>query len=167
LSIGELADQAGVTPRTIRYYVELGLLPPPSGPGPKAEYSDEHLKRLLFIKGLQIRRLSLEEIRAYLKEEDGAPLDMPEDMPGPAPASSAADYVAEMRSMYRMSLPDRQLPQLSAQRADNFVGEPWMRIPITADVELNVRRRGSRIDTRLAKAIEELKRILSEKEDQE
>ncbi len=33
LSIGELAQRAGVTRRTIRYYVEIGLLQPPDGSG--------------------------------------------------------------------------------------------------------------------------------------
>ena len=33
--IGELADLAGVTPRTIRYYVSIGLLPAPEQAGPK------------------------------------------------------------------------------------------------------------------------------------
>src|SRR5438045_3652795 len=33
LTIAELAARAGVTPRTIRYYVAEGLLPPPGGRG--------------------------------------------------------------------------------------------------------------------------------------
>jgi DNA-binding transcriptional MerR regulator len=163
-SIGELADRAGVTPRTIRYYVELGLLPPPSGPGPKAVYSTEHLDRLMMIRKLQMRRLSLDEIRSYLSEADGSTLEMPADIPPAGRESSAAAYISELRSMHGSPPPQASF-QFAEQRPDTFTAEPWMRIPITPDVELNVRRRGSRIDTRLAKAIEELKRILSQEED--
>jgi hypothetical protein len=91
-------------------------------------------------------------------------LELPPEVPtGP---TTAADYVSELRSMYGRTPSQASLPVSSEPRPSNFTAEPWMRIPITPDVELNVRRRGSRIDTRLAKAVEELKRILSQEEEQ-
>lgn len=61
--VGELADKAGVTKRTIHYYIGRGLIPPPAGEGLGAVYSDEHLYRILLIKKLQDSFLPLDEIR--------------------------------------------------------------------------------------------------------
>jgi Ca-activated chloride channel family protein len=158
-SIGELADRAGVTPRTIRYYVELGLLPPPAGTGNRATYGPEHLDRLMTIKKLQMRRLSLDEIRAYLAEAEGAAPPMA-DLEEPMLPSSAAQYISDLRSNYEVRQPKPQMRSLT----DAYTAEPWTRIPISPDIELHVRRRGSRIDTRLAKAIEELRRLFAEEE---
>ena len=60
-AIGELADLAGVTPRTIRYYVSIGLLPAPEQAGPRTRYGDGHLKRLRLIRNLQRQHLPLGE----------------------------------------------------------------------------------------------------------
>jgi DNA-binding transcriptional MerR regulator len=62
MTIQELADRAEVTTRTIRYYVEQGVLPPPER-GRPAEYTEEHLERLALIKRLKEQYLPLEEIR--------------------------------------------------------------------------------------------------------
>src|SRR5580765_3204399 len=67
MNIGELARQAEVTPRTIRYYVEQGLLPPPER-GYPAEYTAEHAERLELIKLLKDERLPLEEIKATVQQ---------------------------------------------------------------------------------------------------
>jgi len=50
LSIGELSDATGVTRRTIRFYVQRGLLPPPLGGGRGSYYTEAHLLRLLAVK---------------------------------------------------------------------------------------------------------------------
>jgi DNA-binding transcriptional MerR regulator len=62
MTIQELADRAEVTTRTIRYYVEQGVLPPPER-GRPAEYTEEHVARLALIKRLKEQYLPLEEIR--------------------------------------------------------------------------------------------------------
>src|SRR5688572_29999932 len=66
-SLVELAKLADVTARTIRYYIEQGLLAAPEPEGPKTRYSDEHLARLLAIKRLQTAHLPLAEIRQQLQ----------------------------------------------------------------------------------------------------
>ncbi len=76
-SIGEIAREAGVTRRTIRYYVELGLLPPPESSCRGASYGPEHRSRLEAIKSLQEARLSLDEIRDHLAA-DASPDATPE-----------------------------------------------------------------------------------------
>ena len=63
LKIDELAERAGVTRRTIRYYIASGLL---AAPGARGMYGQAHLDRVLTIKRLQAERLSLREIRDRL-----------------------------------------------------------------------------------------------------
>ena len=50
--IGELAHAAGITVRTLRYYQERKLLPPPRREGRIAWYSQAHLSRLRIISQL-------------------------------------------------------------------------------------------------------------------
>jgi DNA-binding transcriptional MerR regulator len=64
--LDELADEAGVSPRTIRYYVQRGLLPAPTFRGRDTAYGEEHLARLRAIKRLQERFLPLDEIESQL-----------------------------------------------------------------------------------------------------
>ncbi len=76
MSIAELAKRAGVTVRTVRYYVAEGLLPPPAGAGPHSAYCREHLVRLEAVRRLKARYYPLAEIRRTLDgrsaEEVGA-----------------------------------------------------------------------------------------------
>ncbi|HEX2911724.1 MAG TPA: MerR family transcriptional regulator [Chloroflexia bacterium] len=63
LRIGELAEKAGVTTRTIRYYESLGLLGPNEREGKGFRYyTDLELARLRKIDTLKELGLSLEEI---------------------------------------------------------------------------------------------------------
>ena len=66
-SLTELADLAGVTPRTVRYYLAQGLLPAVGQTGPGAKYDDRHLARLRLIRRLQTEHLPLAEIRRRLE----------------------------------------------------------------------------------------------------
>jgi DNA-binding transcriptional MerR regulator len=63
MRIGELAEEAGVTPRTIRYYESLGLLGPSEREGHGFRYYTEtELTRLKKIDALKQLGLRLEEI---------------------------------------------------------------------------------------------------------
>lgn len=66
--VSELADKAGVTKRTIHYYISKGLLLPPEGSGVNSLYNDEHLQRILLIKKLQSEYMPLDKIREYILE---------------------------------------------------------------------------------------------------
>ncbi len=67
MRIGEFAEQAGVTPRTIRYYEGLGLLGPNEREGHGFRYYTEaELTRLKKIDALKQLGLSLEEIGEVL-----------------------------------------------------------------------------------------------------
>jgi DNA-binding transcriptional MerR regulator len=73
LRIGEVAKLAGTTPRTIRYYEEIGLLPAAQGrePGAHRTYAEadvERLTQLLRMKSLL--GLSLEELKDLIEAED-------------------------------------------------------------------------------------------------
>lgn len=63
-TIQELADLGGVTRRTVRYYVQRGLIPPPLGVGRGAHYDAGHLAALQRVRGLQEAGVPLDAIRA-------------------------------------------------------------------------------------------------------
>jgi DNA-binding transcriptional MerR regulator len=67
--IDELAQRAGLTVDTIRYYQRERLLPPAERAGRLKLYDTEHLRRLERIRELQHRRFSLAAIRALLESE--------------------------------------------------------------------------------------------------
>jgi DNA-binding transcriptional MerR regulator len=93
-SLTELADLAGVTPRTVRYYLASGLLPAVGVSGPGAKYGDDHLDRLRVIRRLQREHLPLAEIRRRLAELDGATIHDLAGTEAPAtPGDSALEYI--------------------------------------------------------------------------
>lgn len=72
LRIGEVAKLAGTTPRTIRYYEEIGLLPAASGrqPGAHRTYADGDVERLTELLRLKdLLGLSLEELKELVEAE--------------------------------------------------------------------------------------------------
>jgi MerR family transcriptional regulator, repressor of the yfmOP operon len=70
--IGEMSEQVGVSPRTLRYYEELGLLQPSHySPGGSRRYVESDRQRILRIRELQaIMGFNLEEIREILHADD-------------------------------------------------------------------------------------------------
>lgn len=61
--IDELASLAGVTARTVRYYIAQGLLERPEGEKRGAHYLPRHLAQLLQIRRWSDAGLSLDRIR--------------------------------------------------------------------------------------------------------
>ncbi|MBN1484159.1 MAG: MerR family transcriptional regulator [Chloroflexia bacterium] len=66
MRIGELAEKSGVTVRTIRYYIEEGLLPPPARRGSYGDFDESYIQRLQLIAELKRQRLSLSAIHDRL-----------------------------------------------------------------------------------------------------
>ncbi len=63
-SIGEISEKTGLSPRTVRYWEELGLLPGVRRrAGGRRVYGRDELERLRFILRLKNMGLSLDEIR--------------------------------------------------------------------------------------------------------
>tara|TARA_R110001592_G_scaffold27763_5_gene102653 strand:- start:13393 stop:13791 length:399 start_codon:yes stop_codon:yes gene_type:complete len=74
-TIGKLSSQTGVNIETIRYYEKEGILPaPPRTEGGHRLYSEEHLRRLTFVRRSRELGFSLNEIRTMLDMVDGGNL---------------------------------------------------------------------------------------------
>lgn len=71
MRIGELAERSGVSTKTIRYYEEIGLVPPaPRLRSGYRDYEPSMLDRLAFIRAAQAVGLSLGEIRSIVALRD-------------------------------------------------------------------------------------------------
>ena len=67
-------------PRTVRYYIQMGLVDRPDGQNRGARYAVRHVEQLLTIKKWQAAGLSLERIRELLRGDENA-------LPPPRPKS--------------------------------------------------------------------------------
>jgi DNA-binding transcriptional MerR regulator len=104
MRIGELANQLGINTKTIRYYEEIGLVPPaPRTPSGYRDYSDTDTTRLIFIKSAQRLGLSLEEIGEILSLRDR----------GEAPCAYVRDVIAQ-----QLSSIDKRIAELRALRTE-------------------------------------------------
>ena len=73
LRIGEVAQRAGTTPRTIRYYEERGLLPsaPERDAGQHRVYGEADVERVLELVRLKdVLGLTLDELRDVIEAEE-------------------------------------------------------------------------------------------------
>ncbi|TBR76553.1 MAG: Hg(II)-responsive transcriptional regulator [Burkholderiaceae bacterium] len=71
LTIGGLADEAGVNVETIRYYQRRGLMPEPDRPTyGYRRYGPDTVKRVRFIKRAQALGFTLEEIGGLLELDE-------------------------------------------------------------------------------------------------
>jgi MerR family transcriptional regulator, repressor of the yfmOP operon len=72
MRIGEVAERVGVTPRTIRYYEEIGLLPDTTrAKGSHRLYDDTDVERLGELTRLRsLLNLSLEELKQLVEAEE-------------------------------------------------------------------------------------------------
>lgn len=104
-SIDGLSMLAGVTPRTVRYYIAEGLVDRPVGEKRGAHYVRRHLEQLLLIRRWADAGLSLERVRELMA---GAPED-------PAPRRTAPGSI-EVWS--RVTVADGLEVHLEPGRAD-------------------------------------------------
>ncbi len=141
-SISELGDAAGVSRRTVRFYVQRGLLPPPEGLGRSACYTGRHLARLLQIKAWQEQGVPLEEIRERLSGEGAR-----------RPAPRVQDREARVHAL---------------QELTHAPGTAWFRQPLAAGIELHVGGGRRPLSApQLAALAAELARILEQEEEKE
>jgi DNA-binding transcriptional MerR regulator len=166
-SINELAKRARVSVRTIRFYIDEGLLPAPDSRGRYAVYGEEYLDRLELIRRLKDSFLPLKEIRVTLsalswaevqasladlrKKDDEAQIaakaadrKIREKLVG-EPRSSAAEYIADLLSSKPVNRP--LPPQPSSQPApvqkpglSGAMEESWQRIQLAPGLELHIRQ---------------------------
>jgi DNA-binding transcriptional MerR regulator len=165
-SLQDLADLAGATPRTIRYYIAQGLLASPGRVGPGTTYTDGHLNRLRLIKRLQREHLPLAEIRSRLAALDDATV---------ATLVEATPLIPRVRARPGASpafsrLPAYDLPASSpSEPAGPLITTPvpdrsqWDRILLAPDVELHVRRPLARlVHKRVERLIQIARELLEE-----
>jgi len=71
LRIGEVAERAGLSLRTVRYYEQMGLLMPADRTeGGFRLYTEDHVDRLELIKEMKPLGFSVQEIRELLDARD-------------------------------------------------------------------------------------------------
>jgi DNA-binding transcriptional MerR regulator len=161
LTVEELADRAGVSVRTVRFYISEGLLPGPGTRGRQAAYGEDHLLRLRLIRRLadrrvplaeikaQLERLSPEDLRALLAQEERQSVE--EQRSARAPKA----YISALLERARSSKPPPSAPMLGASLPAGTLGqasrpyerpEPgqddralWRRYLLAPGVELQVR----------------------------
>jgi DNA-binding transcriptional MerR regulator len=104
LRIGEIAERSGVTPRTIRYYEELGLLPRTEREhGKHRSYTESDVERLREVTRLRdLLGLSLDELRSMITAED-------------ARAEVRRRFQETDSREERLELLDRALPHIDTQ----------------------------------------------------
>jgi MerR family redox-sensitive transcriptional activator SoxR len=74
MTIGQLAQRAGINTSAIRFYERIGVLPVPERIGGQRRYSERALGRLRIIDVAQHAGFSLDEIKILLASTDaGAP----------------------------------------------------------------------------------------------
>lgn len=137
--IGELAKLGGVSRRTVRYYVQRGLLPAPTGTGRGDHYTQQHLDALIQVKQLQEAGVPLAEIAQRLSgTEDPTP-----------PMVSPSDPAA---------LPIAHSPAPSAPKRSQ-----WIRLHLAEGLELHLRLdRFGLNDGRMTQLIAAVRRILGQ-----
>ncbi len=160
-NLTELADLAGVTPRTVRYYLAQGLIPAVGTAGPGAKYDDGHLARLRVIRRFQRDHQPLAEIRRHLESLDDAQIIDLAETKTPEPSGSALDYIHRVLAAGagRAEAPTASTslaPGMPALQSPNAPTEPavpadvssepriersqWERVVVGPDVEIHIRR---------------------------
>lgn len=157
IDLRELCRRADVTPRTVRYYIQQGLLPAASSSGPGAKYGRPHLDRLLLIKRLQQAYLPLAEIRKQLESLDETSLRRAARQSTPG-SNDALEYIRALR-----------LRAAAGSAAPRLTSTPhrsqWERINLGTSVELHIRRPLAREDSRkVAKLIELVRQLMKGEE---
>ena len=92
-TLNDLCALTGLSPRTVRYYIQAGLIERPVGETRAARYSNRHLEDLLSIRKWSDAGLSLERIRELLKGEIP---DLPPRAPAPGTVTVCSHlYIGE------------------------------------------------------------------------
>ena len=73
-TLDEIAALAELPRRTVRYYIQTGLIDRPQGVGKGAFYTQHHIEQLVLVRKWQLAGLSLEKIGDVLKQQASGPL---------------------------------------------------------------------------------------------
>lgn len=137
-TIEDLCAISGLSRRTIRFYVQEGLIPPPAGRGRGGFYSDSHIERLRFVTGFRERGVSIPAIRAILDSMAESEADPPEGSEQCPPEGSGPFPRAGLRAV----------PGGEPEGSEPAGGDPhrqlWVRTAVAPGVELHVGMSASR-----------------------
>jgi len=148
--IDELCKLSGFSRRTVRYYVQEGLVDSPAARGRGGFYSDVQLRQLARIRELQERGYRLEAIRGLLSEKDAAQ----------GPAASEGLRQSESDSLG----PSPSSPVIQELPGQEVVHTVWTRIAIGEGVELHVSAEAEqRLGPAVATALNALRSIIQQK----
>jgi DNA-binding transcriptional MerR regulator len=122
MKIGELAQQMGLNPRTIRFYESIGVLPePPRTASGYREYDRSDLDRLGFIKSAQSLGLSLDDIGEILalKDRGEAPCPYVREVID----RQAAEVEERIEELQRLRIELRRLRRVARALPDQIGGD--------------------------------------------
>jgi DNA-binding transcriptional MerR regulator len=74
LTIGQLAERAGINPSAIRFYERTGVLPAPDRVAGRRRYGPDAVRRLEVLEAAKRAGFSLAECRTLLQGADGGTL---------------------------------------------------------------------------------------------
>jgi DNA-binding transcriptional MerR regulator len=159
-SIKDLEEKTGIKVRTIRLYIQEGLVPPPNGTGGGASYDDTHLLHLQAVKVLQesqlkfsgikeaLAAMSADEVRALVADSESGkrtwdsqslqnwirpvapPVPTPRDFSFAAIGTPQSPQLAATPSASILGRLTRQTPQAQ---------ETWLRMSPLDGVEVQIR----------------------------
>ena len=78
LSVAEAARLLGLSPHTLRYYEQEGLVRPARNASGYREYSAAHLRRLIFLTRMRVSGMAMADLRRYVTLADQGPATEPE-----------------------------------------------------------------------------------------
>ena len=133
--IQALVELSGVPRRTIYFYTQQAIIPPPSGAGLAARYSDIHLLRLRLIPVLRRQGLRLDDIRRRL---EGMDLD---GLHQQLNAAQPAAMVAPTMPLAEVSLPQEH----AGRRFIHYVLPAGVTLIIPADLQPEEQRKADEL----------------------
>jgi len=118
MRVGEVSGRTGVSPRSLRYYEQRGLLAPCRAANGYREYDELSVVRAANIRGLMASGLTVDDIRLALDEGClNQPLDTLPLCAGALEAAASRLAVLDQRIGALRELRERLAAQLSRTRA--------------------------------------------------
>ena len=166
LTIEDLANQSGLPLRTLRFYIQEGILQGPDTRGKFARYSQQHLDRIELIRRLKdlrtpineikqmLENISEEELHQLLKYQNLVALQFTnlqtnqlKERRISEPGKSALDYIQNIfpdiakdaSADNRMTLRSPLAQIAEGKGVKRSRQETWRRIVISEGIEINIR----------------------------
>jgi DNA-binding transcriptional MerR regulator len=139
MTIRQLAERAGVTQRTIRYYTDEGLIDAPVDKVRTPRYTERHLLQLLAAAKLKAGYLPLRVIRARMAGMDDADLNSVIDgVLVPVGTEESLELAADVVAPHHVERVIRSAPA-PVQTSTEPTEARWHRYQIDDGIELHFR----------------------------